>query len=76
MNVSTWNEKQFGEGAQKSMVFFSFFRRFSTHYHDFGFRWNAKTEWRNIDWLGYYEQLKLSMEVDPVHGTKIRPVFH
>ena len=31
-----------------------------------------KTEWRNIDWLGYYEQLKSLIEVDPVYGTQIK----
>ena len=31
---------------------------------------NAKTEWRNIDWLGYYEQLKSLIKVDPVYGTE------
>ena len=34
---------------------------------------NAKTEWRNIGWLGYYEQLKSVIEVDPVYGTKQKP---
>ena len=32
---------------------------------------NATTEWRNIGWLGYYEQLNSLIEVDPVYGIKL-----